>query len=59
MKLVTIPPTIGAAMRLITSDPVPLDHMIGKGPIRIARTVIILGVLSRNRTDVGQAAVRW
>ena len=43
MKDVMIPPTIGAAIRFITSAPEPVDHMMGKSPIRIAITVIILG----------------
>ena len=40
----TMPPTIGAAMRIITSEPVPLDHMSGSSPAMIATTVIMLGV---------------
>ncbi len=27
-----MPPTIGAAIRRITSEPVPLPHMIGRSP---------------------------
>ena len=38
-----MPPTIGAAMRLITSEPVPVPHMMGKSPAMIATTVIIFG----------------
>ncbi len=38
-----MPPTIGAAMRLITSEPVPVPHMIGSRPAMIATTVIIFG----------------
>ena len=38
-----MPPTMGAAMRCITSDPVPLPHMIGKRPARITATVMALG----------------
>ena len=38
-----IPPTIGAAMRRMTSEPVPLLHMIGSSPAMIATTVIIFG----------------
>jgi hypothetical protein len=37
----TIPPIIGAAMRFITSAPVPVVHMIGSNPPLIAATVII------------------
>ena len=38
-----MPPTIGAAMRCITSLPVPAPHMIGNRPARITATVIALG----------------
>jgi hypothetical protein len=38
-----IPPTIGAAIRLMTSEPVPVPHMMGNRPAMIATTVIILG----------------
>src|SRR6266542_3404744 len=40
---VTMPPIIGAAIRFITSGPVPCDHMIGRRPAMIALTVIIFG----------------
>ena len=39
----TMPPTIGAAIRFITLAPVSLLHMIGSRPAMIALTVIILG----------------
>ncbi len=39
----TMPPIIGAAIRFITSAPVPVLHMIGSNPPIIAATVIILG----------------
>jgi hypothetical protein len=39
----TIPPIIGAAIRFITSAPVPAAHMIGSNPPMIAAPVIILG----------------
>ena len=35
----TIPPPIGAAMRRIVSEPVPLPHMIGSSPAMMAVTV--------------------
>ena len=38
-----MPPTIGTAMRRITSEPVPLLHRIGNKPAMIAVTVIIFG----------------
>jgi hypothetical protein len=34
---------MGAAMRLMTSEPVPVPHMIGSRPAMMATTVIILG----------------
>ena len=40
---VSMPPTIGAAMRLITSEPVPLPAKIGRRPATITATVIALG----------------
>src|SRR6266568_2594821 len=40
---VIMPPTIGEAMRRITSDPVPLPHMIGSSPAMITATVIAIG----------------
>lgn len=40
---VIIPPIIGAAMCRITSDPVPLPHMIGRRPAIITATVIAMG----------------
>ena len=38
-----MPPIMGTAMRCMTSEPVPVLHMIGKSPAMIATTVIILG----------------
>src|SRR5207302_5486287 len=40
---VTTPPTIGAAMRFITSAPVPVDQSTGRRPARMVATVIIFG----------------
>src|SRR5579859_4708610 len=40
---VIIPPTIGVAIRRITSDPVPLPHMIGRSPAMTTATVIATG----------------
>jgi hypothetical protein len=34
---------MGAAMRFITSAPVPVDHMMGKRPMKAAQTVMALG----------------
>src|SRR5712664_414809 len=43
---VIIPPTMGAAIRRMTSEPVPPPNMIGKSPAIITATVIAFG-----RTD--------
>ena len=40
---VIIPPTIGAAIRCITSAPVPWLSMMGKSPAMITATVIAFG----------------
>jgi len=40
---VKIPPTIGAAIRFITSAPAPTDHMIGASPTNIVATVMNFG----------------
>ena len=40
---VIIPPIIGAAIRLITSDPAPVPHKIGNRPAIITATVIAFG----------------
>ena len=45
-----MPPIIGTAMRCMTSEPVPVLHMIGMRPATIATTVIILG---RTRSTAG------
>ena len=45
MKLVNMPPIIGAAMRFIVSEPVPMEYIIGIRPMNIAMTVIILGFM--------------
>jgi len=42
-EAVIMPPIIGAAMRCITSAPVPLDHMIGNRPAKMTATVIAFG----------------
>jgi hypothetical protein len=38
-----MPPTIGAAIRFHTSDPVPLAHMIGINPTNIVASVMNFG----------------
>src|SRR6266496_1422354 len=52
---VTMPPTIGAAMRFITSAPVPSLHRIGARPAMIAVTVIITG----RRRCTAPSATAW
>src|SRR5438876_8513407 len=42
-KEVQIPPTMGAAMRFMTSAPVPVLHMMGNRPIHMVAKVINLG----------------
>ena len=39
---VIMPPTMGAAMRCMTSEPVPVPHMMGNRPARMTATVIAL-----------------
>jgi len=39
-----MPPTMGTAMRLMISAPVPLPHTMGKRPAMIVATVMILGL---------------
>ncbi len=38
-----MPPVMGAAIRLIISEPVPMDHIIGTNPRNIVTTVMNLG----------------
>ena len=38
-----MPPIIGAAIRFITSAPVPMDHMIGTRPTNMVAAVMNLG----------------
>ena len=40
---VIIPPTMGAAMRCMTSEPVPDPNIIGNRPAMITATVIAMG----------------
>ncbi len=42
-KVVTSPPTIGAAIRFMTSAPVPVLHSTGMSPMIIVATVINVG----------------
>jgi len=43
MVEVIIPPTIGAAIGFITSEPIPVTHWIGIRLARTAETVISFG----------------
>jgi len=38
-----MPPIMGAAIRFMTSAPVPVDYMIGTNPMNIVATVMNLG----------------
>ena len=38
-----MPPTIGKAIRLINSEPVPVPNRIGINPAKMTATVIALG----------------
>jgi hypothetical protein len=51
---VIMPPTIGAAIGFITSDPTPVSHRIGTRLARTAATVISLG---RNRWTAPSASL--
>ena len=42
---VTMPPTIGAAIRFITSAPVPALHMMGIRAAVVVVAVIIIGLI--------------
>jgi len=46
---VTMPPSMGAAMRLITSEPVPEPHTMGTRPARITATATVMA-LDRTRS---------
>ena len=52
-----MPPIIGTAMRCMTSEPVPVLHMIGMRPAMMATTVIILG-LTRSTAPSMMASLR-
>src|SRR5579863_8091403 len=43
-KEVKTPPTMGAAMRFMTSEPTPVEKRIGTSPNQAADTVISLGL---------------
>jgi hypothetical protein len=42
-----MPPIIGAAMRFITSDPAPVDHIIGTSPRNMVAAVMSFGRMRR------------
>src|SRR3546814_14766858 len=50
----TMPPTIGAAMRRMTSEPVPLLHMIGSRPAMTATPVLLFGRTDRKSARKGK-----
>jgi len=43
INALTMPPTIGAAIRLMTSEPVPVPYITGNKPNMIEVEVIITG----------------
>jgi len=43
MNEVKMPPTIGAAIRFITSEPVPIDHITGNKPMQVVAKVMNFG----------------
>src|SRR6266508_4894517 len=53
-----MPPIIGAAMRRITSAPVPADHMMGTRPMNITPTVMTFG-RSRFTAPNSMASLRF
>jgi len=42
-KEVKMPPTIGAAIRFITSEPAPVAHMMGQRPTQVVAKVMNFG----------------
>ncbi len=54
-----MPPISGAAIRFITSEPVPMDHMIGNRPRKVVAVVMNFGrrrVTAPCRTAVRRSA---
>ena len=51
-----MPPTIGAAIRFHTSDPVPVAHMIGMSPMNVVAIVMNFG---RSRFAAPSTIVAW
>ena len=58
MVALIMPPTMGAAIRFMTSDPVPWLHMMGRSPTIVETTVIILG-RTRITAPSMMASRRW
>ena len=57
MVELTMPPTIGAAMRFMAWEPLPTLHITGSKPMIVVETVIILG-RTRDTAPSMMAAVR-
>ena len=53
----TMPPTIGAAMRRMTSEPVPLPNMIGSRPPMVAATVMMMGRTRSNAPSITACSI--
>ena len=45
-----MPPIMGAAIRFMTSAPVPVDHIMGMRPINMVATVMSFGPQTLDRT---------
>ena len=51
-----MPPTIGAAIRFYTSDPLPVAHTIGMSPMSVVAIVMNFG---RSRFAAPSMIVAW
>lgn len=56
LKQLLMPPTMGAAIRRITSEPVPDPTMIGTSPAMITATVVAFG-RTRNTAPSRMASI--
>ena len=54
---VIIPPTMGAAIRCMISEPVPLPHMTGSSPAMMTATVIAIGLTRRAAPSTTASAI--
>jgi len=56
---VTIPPTIGAAIGFMMSDPTPVLHRIGTGPAMTTLTVISFGRRRNTEPAIVASRILW